>query len=144
MLVSQILAAKGNQTVHTISPASSVAEAASTLSSLRVGALVASVEGKSADGMISERDIVREIGRTGSSALKQTVADIMSSEVICCKPSDTADAVLETMTIGRFRHVPVLLNDEIVGLISIGDVVKARLDELSLEREALEGMITGY
>ena len=144
MLVKQILDAKASHGVLTIDPSAKVEDAAKLLSKRAVGALVVSATGNIPDGVLSERDIVREIGRQGTDVLLKRVNSIMSSKVITCRPADTADEVLTVMTNGRFRHMPVMENDLMVGLISIGDVVKARLDELNLERDALEGMIAGY
>lgn len=144
MYVKQILDAKKSGGVLTIKPTSNIAEAAAILAQHGVGALVVSVSGDQPDGVLSERDIVRELAHRGGHSLQQEVTSIMSRKVIGCKPDDTADDVLAVMTKGRFRHMPVIENHVMVGLISIGDVVKARLDELSLEREALEGMISGH
>ena len=144
MLVKRILSSKPNQQILTISQDSSVEDAVRLLSEKRIGALVVSDDGKSVEGIISERDIVRELGRQGASFLSARVHSIMSKKVITCKEEDTADMVLSRMTEGRFRHMPVVTNSEMTGLISIGDVVKTRLAELNLEKEALEGMIMGY
>ena len=144
MLVKQILATKPSHEVLTIDPSASVAAAAKIMSNHRIGALVVSAGGTAPDGIVSERDIVREIGREGSGVLQRSVSSIMSKDVISCRLEDTADRVLTGMTEGRFRHMPVLDHGAMTGLISIGDVVKARLDELNMERDALEGMITGY
>lgn len=146
MLVHQILRAKsrGAEGVLTIGPDRSVAEAARMLSELRVGALVVSPDGKKVAGILSERDIVREMGRRGPGCLDDRVSALMTATVITCGPEDTADAVLAKMTAQRCRHMPVVRDGQMVGLISIGDVVKARLDELSMEKEALKGMIMGY
>ncbi len=144
MLVSQILKLKGTEKVSTISPDAPVAEAAKLLSDLRIGSLVVSSDGEKVAGILSERDIVRELGRRGAGCLTEKVQAMMTASVTGCAPDDRADEVLTKMTEGRFRHMPVLVNGKMVGLISIGDVVKARLMELSMEKEALEGMIMGY
>ncbi|MCY3878523.1 MAG: CBS domain-containing protein [Rhodobacteraceae bacterium] len=144
MLVKQILDSKPSSEVLTIDSTSRLSQAAQLLSSMGVGALVVSADGKTPDGILSERDIVREIGRNGSGVLAGQVANAMSENVVCCRPDDTADNVLSMMTERRFRHMPVVDSGRMIGLISIGDVVKARLDELNLERDALEGMITGH
>ena len=146
MLVHQILRAKARELgeVLTIAPSRTVAEAARELSERRVGALVVSPDGAQVVGILSERDIVREMGRRGVACLEDRVSSIMTSEVITCTPEDMADHVLARMTGRRCRHMPVLREGRMVGLISIGDVVKARLDELSMEKEALKGMIMGY
>ena len=144
MLVKQILQSKADHAVATIQPEASISEAVSVLSKKRIGALVVSETGKDAVGVISERDIVREMGLRGTGLLKDSVRTIMSSRVICCEEEETADQVLTKMTNGRFRHIPVLCDGDMIGLISIGDVVKARLSELDMEKQALEGMIMGH
>ncbi len=143
MLVRQILGLKGGSEVVTVTPDTSVFEATRTLSEKRIGALVAT-EGDLPLGILSERDIVRELGRRGSACLEHSVGTLMTKELITCAPDATADQVLEKMTQGRFRHMPVLESDRMIGLISIGDVVKARLSELSMEKHALEDMIKGF
>jgi CBS domain-containing protein len=144
MLVSQILTSKASETVLTISPSATVAEAAGVLSARRIGCLVVSSDGKRAEGILSERDIVREIGRTGGACLTQKVDSLMTRNLVTCGRGDSADQVLQKMTDGRFRHLPVVEGGVLVGLISIGDVVKARLAELAMEKDALEGMIKGF
>ena len=144
MLVSQILASKAIHDVATIAPGASVADAASLLSEKRIGALVVSRDGKSIEGILSERDIVRELGRKGPACLGNAVSEMMTPKIVGCTAHDTADMVLQKMTEGRFRHMPVMEGKKMVGLISIGDVVKARLSELAMEKDALEGMIMGH
>ncbi|GAD57337.1 CBS domain-containing protein [Limimaricola cinnabarinus] len=144
MLVQQILKSKANDTVATVTPDTTVAEAARQLSDKRIGALVVSQDGKRAQGIISERDIVREIGRRGPDCLEEKVAAMMTADPVTCHREEVADHVLARMTEGRFRHIPVVDGEEMIGLISIGDVVKARLSELSMEKDALEGMIMGH
>jgi len=148
MLVHQILRAKtgpsGPETIVTISPDNTLAEAATLLSEKRIGAVIVSRDGQHADGILSERDIVREVGRRGIGCMSDAVGAAMTRELVSCAPDDKADAVLVKMTNGRFRHMPVMRDGAMIGVISIGDVVKARLDELSMEKEALEGMIMGY
>jgi len=141
--VAQILRSKGTGGVSTVRPGASVASAVEMLSSLRIGALVVSSDGSTPQGIISERDIVRELGRRGGAVLNDKVSDLMTGTVVTCSPTDRADAVLGKMTDGRFRHMPVVQDGAMVGLISIGDVVKARLAELDMEKTALEGMIMG-
>ncbi len=144
MLVRQILKGKSDEGVVTIEPGTSVSAAAELLSSKRVGAVIVSKDGKKPEGILSERDIVRELGRRGPGCLLEIVDSMMTSKLVGCTREDTTDAVLEKMTVGRFRHMPVMEGDEMVGLISIGDVVKARLAELSMEKDALQGMIMGH
>ena len=144
MLVQQILKSKASEEVTTVAPDSTVAEAVRVLSDKRIGALVVSQDGKRAQGILSERDIVREIGQRGPECLDETVETMMTRDIVTCHRDEVADAVLARMTEGRFRHIPVVEGEEMVGLISIGDVVKARLSELSMEKDALEGMIMGH
>lgn len=144
MLVKKILQAKGNDAVITIKPGATVREAAATLGEHRIGGLVVSSTGEEADGIISERDIVRSIALRGAACLNEKVEEMMTGNPVCCSLQDSSDAVLVRMTEGRFRHMPVLEDGKLVGIVTIGDVVKARLDELSMEKSALEGMIMGY
>ena len=102
-----------------------------------------STDGKRLNGIVSERDVVRELGRRGTHCLGDAVETIMTARVITCSRGDPGNDVLQKMTDGRFRHIPVMEGAELVGLISIGDVVKARLNELAQEKDALEGMING-
>jgi CBS domain-containing protein len=143
MSVQQILKVKGGASVVTIGPGATVGEAAALLATRRIGALVVSDDGRTVLGILSERDIVRELGTQGVSCLTEHVAEAMTTRIITCLPGDTAESVMQKMTDGRFRHMPVVENGVMVGLISIGDVVKARLDELGMEKEALTGMIMG-
>ncbi|MDJ1016845.1 MAG: CBS domain-containing protein [Paracoccaceae bacterium] len=135
---------KGGGEVETVASTMGVAEAVGMLSEKRIGALVVSDDGKIPLGILSERDIVRELGRRGSTCLDDPVVDMMTRDLIACTGQETADAVLQKMTDGRFRHMPVMNGEEMIGLISIGDVVKARLAQLSMEKDALEGMIKGF
>ncbi|MBM3616567.1 MAG: CBS domain-containing protein [Alphaproteobacteria bacterium] len=144
MLVSQILKSKGSEGVVTVQPGLSVSQAAEVLSQKKIGALVISKDGKTLGGIVSERDIVREVGRRGPDCLNDSVASIMTAKVVTCHLAEQTDAVLQKMTDGRFRHIPVVEGGQLVGLISIGDVVKARLTELAMEKDALEGMIKGF
>ena len=103
-----------------------------------------SSDGKGVSGIISERDIVRSLAVRGAVCLQEKVEDMMTRNPVSCTKSETADSVLERMTNGRFRHMPVVEGDELVGIVTIGDVVKARMDELAMEKDALEGMIMGH
>ena len=143
MLVRQILGLKGGSEVVTLPKGTKVAEAARTLSAKRIGAIVV-VDDAAPMGILSERDIVRELGRRGEACLSDAVDALMTRDMVTCAPDETADQVLSKMTEGRFRHLPVLEAGAMVGLISIGDVVKARLSELSMEKHALEDMIKGF
>lgn len=142
MIVSKILEGKAAGVV-TIGPDATLTEVVELLSARRIGAVVVSKDGERVDGIVSERDIVREIGRSGTDALKLKAGKVMTHTIYGCKPTDTTDSVLETMTSRRFRHMPVMEGDKMVGFISIGDVVAARLSELQMEKDALTGMIMG-
>ncbi|MEJ1991431.1 MAG: CBS domain-containing protein [Maritimibacter sp.] len=144
MLISQILQAKAMKGILTVAPGTPVAEAANILSSKGIGAIVVSQDGLHPAGIITERDIVRELGKRGTGCLNDDVDMLMTKKLITCTPNDRAIAVLQKMTEGRFRHMPVMEGDEMVGLVSIGDVVKARLEELSNQADALKNMIMGY
>ncbi len=144
MLVSQILKSKSDDGVVTITPDATVEQAVELLSKRRIGALIVSPDGRHVTGILSERDVVRELGRRGPSCLADRVDNMMTARLVSCARTEQTDAVLRKMTDGRFRHMPVMEGDEMVGLISIGDVVKARLEELSAEKDALEGMIKGF
>jgi CBS domain-containing protein len=144
MLVAQILKSKSDDGVVTVQPDATLASVAELLSSRKIGAVVVSADGKHVAGILSERDIVRELGKRGPGCLTDTVASVMTARVVTCTRGDDAQVVLQKMTDGRFRHLPVVEGAEMVGLISIGDVVKARLAELAMEKDALEGMIKGF
>lgn len=144
MLVQQILKSKADDGVVTIAPGTSLADAARLLAQRRIGAVVVSPDGKRVAGILSERDIVRELAAQGAACMATTVDAVMTTAIVTCGRSDGSDTVLAMMTKGRFRHLPVLDGDDMIGLISIGDVVKAQLSELAMEKEALEGMIKGF
>lgn len=143
MTVQQILKVKADAGVVTIDPDATVAEAAALLSERRIGAVVVTLDGRRILGILSERDIVRELGRQGTGCLSGPVRAVMTTRIVTCGRADTAETVMQKMTEGRFRHMPVVEGLEMVGLISIGDVVKARLDELAMEKDALTSMIMG-
>jgi len=144
MLVSQILKEKDIEGVLTVAPGTSVSEAAQILSERRIGALIIAEDGASPLGIITERDIVRELGKRGGGCLGDAVDDLMTREIISCGPGDRALRVLQLMTEGRFRHMPVMDGDKLIGMVSIGDVVKGRLQELAAQNESLKAMIMGY
>lgn len=144
MLVQQILKSKGDEGVITITPETLVSEAAQILAERRIGGLVVSRDGEKVDGILSERDIVRSLAVRGVVCMTESVSDMMTRNPVCCARQDTSDVVLTRMTDGRFRHMPVVEDGKLVGIVTIGDVVKARLEELSMEKNALEGMIMGY
>ena len=144
MLVQQILNSKANDDVITVQPETTLVEAAAILASNKIGTVVISEDGKKTSGILSERDIVRAIAHRGVQALGAPVNDFMTRKIVTCRREATADQVLTIMTDKRFRHIPVVENGEMIGLITQGDVVKAKLSELSMEKDALEGMIMGY
>ncbi len=139
MTVQSILDSKGHHIIH-VTPEVSLATAVKLLSERRIGAVLV-MSGQTLDGILSERDIVRVIGERGAAALSEPVANVMTRKVVSCKPSDTVGALMEKMTSGKFRHLPVMHEDKIVGLISIGDVVKTRVAEFEHEQEALRDYI---
>ena len=143
MQVQQILRSKPQVAVITVPPGTSVADAARLLAERRIGAVIVSKDGKTPLGILSERDIVRDVGRRGGTCLTDTVDTMMTRNIVTCTLGENADSVLEKMTAGRFRHMPVLDDGRMVGIISIGDVVAARLSELAMEKDALAGMIMG-
>lgn len=143
MLVHQILKMKSDDGVVTVAPDWTLAQVVEVLAARRIGAVVVSADGKAVQGIISERDVVRELGRRGPACLSEPVQSVMTRKIVTCERSDQAVTVLERMSRGRFRHMPVVEGEEMVGLISIGDVVQARLEQLSMEQEALTGMIMG-
>jgi CBS domain-containing protein len=144
MIVGQILKSKADIGVVAVKPGDPVSAAVAILSEKRIGTVVVSADGQRLDGILSERDIVRELGKRGTGCLSASVSEIMTAKLTTCTTADSADMVLQMMTEGRFRHLPVIENGKMIGLISIGDVVKARLAELSMEKDALEGMIMGH
>ena len=139
MTVGSILETKGHQIVH-VTPDDKLSAAVKLLSERKIGAVLV-MSGHHLDGILSERDIVRVIGERGAAALDEKVEAVMTRKVISCKPSDTVGAIMEKMTSGKFRHLPVLEGDTLVGLISIGDVVKSRVAEFEHEQEALRDYI---
>ncbi|AKO97125.1 MAG: CBS domain-containing protein [Marinovum algicola] len=145
MLVQQILKSKADATVFTVPPGTLVSEAAEILAEKRIGTVIVSADGgKTAMGILSERDIVRELAKTGGACLSEKVEAYMTSDLETATRDEKADTILARMTEGRFRHMPVIEGGELVGLITLGDVVKARLSELAMEKDALEGMIMGH
>ena len=144
MLVHQILKSKSDDTVVTVKPGALVSEAVNILAERKIGTVVISKDGLRADGILSERDIVRMLSQKGGSILNDRVDAYMTSKLVTCAREDSADSVLQKMTDGRFRHMPVLEDGQLIGLITLGDAVKARLTELAMEKDALEGMIMGH
>ena len=144
MQVHAILKSKGTEGVVTVQPGSSVSDAAKVLAENKIGSVVVSADGTKAEGILSERDIVRELANRGAGCLSDKVDNMMTTQLVTCTREDDAVQILERMTEGRFRHMPVVEEGQMVGLITLGDVVKARLSELAMEKDALEGMIMGH
>jgi CBS domain-containing protein len=136
MNVEGILRVKGARVV-TIQPDATVASLVRGLRDERIGAMVVSGDGFSVDAIVSERDVVRGLAASGAGILDRRVAEIMTTPVRTCSPQDPVKAVMETMTAHRIRHLPVVSNGRLVGIVSIGDVVKNRLDEISTETSVL-------
>lgn len=139
MFVSDILAEKGSL-VFSAAPQTTVAQVAEQLSTRRVGSVLV-LQDNEVVGVISERDLVRAMAQHGAAALTMEVRRIMTTDVVTCDPDDTIEQVMMTMTRGRFRHLPVMRHGDLLGLVSIGDVVKARLTETQVEAEALKAYI---
>lgn len=144
MRVHQILRMKAHEGVLTITPDSSLGEAIELLATKKVGAVVVSPDGKTPIGIVSERDVVRELAKSGADCTSRKVSDVMTRDPVTSRPEEEGDEVFRVMTERRFRHLPVVRDGEMIGLISIGDVVKAQLATLEMEKDALEGMIMGH
>jgi CBS domain-containing protein len=132
--ISQLLRQKGRE-VATIDGAESVRAALGVLAEKGIGALVVSADGRHVDGIVSERDVARGLNEHGAALLTQPVSGLMTAQVHTCSPHMSVHDLARTMTEHRVRHVPVVEDDVLVGIVSIGDVVKARLDELEEERK---------
>jgi CBS domain-containing protein len=136
MLIRDVLRRKGDF-VGTVPPEARIAEFLRLLGEYNVGALVVSRDGVSVDGIASERDIVRALRTHGADLLSAPVSQVMTAEVTVAAPGDSVEALMRVMTERRIRHVPVVVDARLVGIISIGDVVKSRIDQLETERESL-------
>ena len=141
MRITDVIRHKGDLVV-TIRPDASVRDLLAQLAQFKIGALIVGDGSGQIVGIVSERDVVRQLHHDGSALLDLVVSDIMTTEVVTCAPSDSVDDLMALMTQRRFRHVPVV-DDEgsLVGIVSIGDVVKNRIDELQLERDQLTAYI---
>ena len=140
MNVTTILSTKGRE-VATIAPTATVGEAVKILADRKIGALVVTGAGGRITGIVSERDVVRAFARHGATALQLPLNDVMTRKVVTCGPKDSIASLMELMTAGKFRHLPVVDDDKLSGIISIGDVVKLRLAELEYEQTALRDYI---
>jgi CBS domain-containing protein len=140
MHVKNILSVKGSNVVS-IEPTATLETAVRTLAQHKIGALLVLGTDRRIIGILSERDIVRVLAEQGASALTQPLAQVMTRKVFTCSPSETISVIMERMTAGKFRHVPVIDQDQVVGVVSIGDVVKYRLQEMEHESAALRDYI---
>ena len=143
MHVSDILTDKGRPNIITIGPDETMEAAARLLHTKHIGALVVCVDDDTLVGVLSERDIARSIAVKGEAALAMAVREFMTSKVVTCMVSDSIASVMQMMTAGRFRHVPVIEDERLMGMVSIGDVVKRRLDETQHEADALRDYVLG-
>lgn len=141
--VSVILSRKGADVI-TIARDASVAEAVKLLTERNIGALVVSDNDETINGIVSERDIVAHLARAGAATLDATVEQVMTADVTTCPQDATADDVMQTMTTGRMRHLPVVDDDgRLAGIVSIGDVVKSRIDDLEIQAQSMQNYISG-
>jgi CBS domain-containing protein len=140
MNVETILRNKGNW-VATIRPDATIADAVNMLHRERIGAIVVSEDGDSVDGILSERDVVNALADAGGALLARRVDDIMTRNVITCEPGDTVGGLMAEMTNRRIRHFPVVADGRLCGIVSIGDLVKNRLDEVEFEAQSLRSFI---
>jgi CBS domain-containing protein len=139
MTVRAILDTKGHQ-IQSVEPETKLSAAIKVLGERKIGAVLVMNAGQ-IEGILSERDIVRVLGDRGAGALDEPVSAVMTRKVVSCQQSDTVAAIMEMMTDGKFRHLPVIEGERVVGLISIGDIVKWRVQEYELEQEALREYI---
>jgi len=141
MNVAAILRQKGRG-VTTVPPATTLLEVANRLALKRIGAIVVVDARGELAGIISERDFIRALSETGPDCLTRPVAEMMTREVVTCQETDTLDELMAMMTARRFRHLPVMTDGALVGIISIGDVVKHHVAEIEMEATAMRGYIT--
>jgi CBS domain-containing protein len=141
MRVSDVLSSKGSATIYTIRPEATLSDLLDALAEHNVGALVVSTDGTTMLGIVSERDVVRKI-RDFDEPTNVTVEEIMTADVRVCTPEDSFATLMTIMTEHRVRHVPVLDGEELVGVLSIGDAVKQRMDQLEFERDQLNNYVS--
>jgi CBS domain-containing protein len=141
MRIEDVIRNKGDRSVATIEPTATVAELVKVLTEKRIGALVVSADGEHIDGIVSERDVIRGLAELGGAVVDALVSDLMTADVHTAGPDGDVEDVAHSMTIHRIRHMPVLVEGRMVGLVSIGDVVKHRIDQLTEERDHLIGYL---
>ncbi|MBP2292497.1 CBS domain-containing protein [Azospirillum rugosum] len=142
MHIAAVLKRKGSAIIAA-RPDDPVSAVARTLAQHRIGAVLVMGDDGVPVGILSERDIVRAVAADGAQALDRPTADLMTRDLVTGRPSDTVSRIMAVMTERRIRHLPIMENDQLVGLVSIGDVVKARLDDAELEVESLRGYVAG-
>lgn len=140
MFVESILSSKGGD-VYSVATSATITELIDTLAKHNIGAVLVLDDNGNTAGIVSERDVVRHLARSAEGLLARPVSSLMTTSLKTCKPTDTLDTVMGIMTRGRFRHLPVMENDQLVGIISIGDVVKRKIEEVEHETEALREYI---
>lgn len=140
MKISEVLAGKASQAVVTISPDATVRELLALLADANIGAAVVSSDGSTVDGIVSERDVVRQLNGHDE-VLGAPVSQIMTADVQTCESSSLLDEVRQTMTQRRFRHLPVVDGGRLVGVVSIGDVVKSHINQVEFERDQLDSYV---
>ena len=142
MRINEVLAGKQSKDVITISPDATVRDLIALLAEHNVGALVVSVDGSSVDGIVSERDVVRRL-HDDEAVLGLSVSSIMTADVETCTLEQSVNDLMQIMTARRFRHLPVVADGKLTGIVSIGDVVKHRMSELEFERDQLDSYVHG-
>ncbi len=142
MTIAAILKHKGTEVTH-VMPSATIAEVVHVLNARRIGAVLVCTERTELQGILSERDIIRALAERGASALDLHAGELMTRHVTTAKPRTTVAEAMSMMTCGRFRHLPVLEQERLVGLVSIGDVVKARLSQQESEVDSLKAYVTG-
>lgn len=140
MRIADVLRRKG-AAVHTAECSMSVSVLLRILAEQNIGALIV-MDGERVAGIVSERDVVRHLSARGADMLNRPVSEIMTADLVTCRPEDTVNAVMGVMTERRFRHLPVIVDGRLAGIVSIGDMVSARMRELEQERQQLESYIT--
>ena len=141
MRIKDVVRAKASQEVVTIPPDASVADLVTLLGEHNIGAVVVSADGVAVAGIASERDVVRRLGSEGAEVLQGRVETIMTAVVHTCEPEDDLDELMAQMTERRIRHVPVVVDGALRGVVSIGDVVKSRITQLEFERDQLDSYV---
>ena len=140
MRIAEVLGSKASQDIVTITPDAGVRDLLALLAEHNVGALIVSSDGSAVDGIVSERDVVRHLHHDGT-VIDNTVAAIMTEVVETCEPETELDEIMEIMTRRRIRHVPVVRDGKLTGIVSIGDVVKHKLSQLQFERDQLDSYV---